>query len=108
MAGIKKGGLVGDEPCDFEKPATARAGVRMHINHMAAYTGKRPIGKPHNRFYDARAAPAPRAAEHPARSTAGSGCTSTTWPPTRARGPSANPTTVSTTPAPPRRRAGTG
>ncbi len=56
MAGIKKGGVVGDEPRDFEKPATARAGVRMHINHMAAYTGKRPIGTPHDRFYDARAA----------------------------------------------------
>ena len=56
MAGIKKGGIVGDEPRDFEKPATARAGVRMHINHMAAYTGKRPIGAPHDRFYDARAA----------------------------------------------------
>jgi len=56
MAGIKKGGNVGDEPRDFEKPATARAGVRMHVNHMAAYTGKRPIGTPHDRFYDARAA----------------------------------------------------
>jgi flagellum-specific peptidoglycan hydrolase FlgJ len=56
MAGIKKGGAVGDEPRDFEKPATARAGVRMHINHMAAYTGKKPIGTPHDRFYDARAA----------------------------------------------------
>jgi hypothetical protein len=54
MAGIKKGGIVGDEPRDFEKPATARAGVRMHINHMAAYTGKKPIGKPHDRYYDAR------------------------------------------------------
>jgi flagellum-specific peptidoglycan hydrolase FlgJ len=56
MAGIKKGGNVGDEPRDFERPATAKAGVRMHINHMAAYTGKRPIGKPHDRYYDARAA----------------------------------------------------
>lgn len=56
MAGIKKGGDVGDKPHDFEKPATARAGVRMHINHMAAYTGKKPIGKPHDRFYEARAA----------------------------------------------------
>lgn len=56
MAGIKKGGDVGDEPKDFERPKTARAGVRMHINHMAAYTGKKPIGKPHDRFYDARAA----------------------------------------------------
>lgn len=56
MAGIKKGGIVGDRPRDFERPRTARQGVRMHINHMAAYTGQRPIGKPHARFYDARAA----------------------------------------------------
>jgi flagellum-specific peptidoglycan hydrolase FlgJ len=56
MAGIKKGGDVGDDPKDFEVPPTAYEGVRMHVNHMAAYTGKRPIGKPHDRFYDARAA----------------------------------------------------
>jgi hypothetical protein len=56
MAGIKKGGPVGDDPKDFEVPPTAYEGVRMHINHMAAYTGKRPIGKPHDRFYEARAA----------------------------------------------------
>jgi flagellum-specific peptidoglycan hydrolase FlgJ len=56
MAGIKKGGEVGDDPKDFEMPPTAYQGVRMHVNHMAAYTGKRPIGKPHERFYDARAA----------------------------------------------------
>ena len=56
MAGIKKGGAVGDRPRDFEVPRTAYEGVRMHVNHMAAYTGKRPIGKPHDRFYDARAA----------------------------------------------------
>jgi hypothetical protein len=56
MAGVKKGGAVGDGPKDFEVPPTAYQGVRMHVNHMAAYTGKRPIGKPHDRFYDARAA----------------------------------------------------
>jgi hypothetical protein len=56
MAGIKQGGAVGDGPSDFEVPKTPRAGVRMHVNHMAAYTGKKPIGKPHDRFYDARAA----------------------------------------------------
>jgi hypothetical protein len=56
MAGIKKGGAVGDGPSDFEVPKTSRAGVRMHVNHMAAYTGKKPLGKPHDRFYDARAA----------------------------------------------------
>lgn len=56
MAGIKKGGAVGDSPGDFERPATAYEGVRMHVNHMAAYTGKKPIGKPHPRYYDARAA----------------------------------------------------
>ena len=56
MAGIKKGGVVGDAPKDFERPETAFEGVRMHVNHMAAYTHKRPIGEPHDRFYDARAA----------------------------------------------------
>jgi hypothetical protein len=56
MAGIKKGGAVGDGPKDFEVPPTAYQGVRMHVNHMAAYTGKKPIGKPHDRFHDARAA----------------------------------------------------
>jgi flagellum-specific peptidoglycan hydrolase FlgJ len=56
MAGIKKGGAVGDDPKDFEVPPTAYEGVRMHLNHMAAYTGKRSIGEPHDRFYDARAA----------------------------------------------------
>jgi Mannosyl-glycoprotein endo-beta-N-acetylglucosaminidase len=57
MAGIKKGGADrGDAPKDFEVPPTAYEGVRMHVNHMAAYTGKKPIGKPHDRFFDARAA----------------------------------------------------
>ncbi len=56
MAGIKKGGVVGDAPRDFERPRTAYEGVRMHVNHMAAYTGKKPIGRPHDRFHDARAA----------------------------------------------------
>ena len=56
MAGIKKGGEVSDDPKDFEVPPTAYEGVRMHVNHMAAYAGKRPIGEPHDRFYDARAA----------------------------------------------------
>ena len=56
MADIKKGGIVGDGPRDFKRPRTARQGVRMHINHMAPYTGKRLLGKPHNRFHDARAA----------------------------------------------------
>jgi hypothetical protein len=57
MSGIKKGGADrGDDPKDFEVPPTAYEGVRMHVNHMAAYTGKWPIGEPHDRFYDARAA----------------------------------------------------
>lgn len=56
MAGIKKGGDVGDAPSDFERPTTAYQGVRMHVNHMAAYTGMEPVGTPHDRFYDARAA----------------------------------------------------
>jgi flagellum-specific peptidoglycan hydrolase FlgJ len=56
MAGIKNGGAVRDRPKDFEVPQNAREGVRMHANHMAAYTGKRAIGKPHDRYYEARAA----------------------------------------------------
>ena len=57
MAGIKKGGVDrGDDPKDFEVPPSAYQGVRMHVNHMAAYTGKRPIGEPHDRFYDASTA----------------------------------------------------
>jgi flagellum-specific peptidoglycan hydrolase FlgJ len=57
MAGIKKGGADrGDDPKDFEVPPSAYEGVRVHVNHMAAYTGKWPVGKPHDRFYDARAA----------------------------------------------------
>lgn len=56
MAGIKKGGNVGDEPRDFERPATAYEGVRMHVNHMSAYTNRPTIGEPHARYYDARAA----------------------------------------------------
>jgi len=57
MAGIKKGGVDrGDDPKDFEVPPTAYEGVRMQVNHMAAYTGENPIGKPHDRFHDARAA----------------------------------------------------
>jgi flagellum-specific peptidoglycan hydrolase FlgJ len=56
MAGIKNGGAVRDRPKDFEKPPNAREGVRMHVNHMAAYTGKRAIGTPHDRYYEARAA----------------------------------------------------
>lgn len=55
MAGIKKGGATGDGPSDFEQPATAYEGVRMHVNHMAAYTGQQTIGTPHDRYYDARA-----------------------------------------------------
>jgi hypothetical protein len=57
MAGIKKGGEDrGDDPRDFEVPPSAYQGIRMHVNHMAAYTGQMPIGEPHDRFYDARAA----------------------------------------------------
>ena len=55
MAGIKKGGAVGDRPKDFLVPRTARKGVRVHVNHMATYVGKKPIGVAHARYYDARA-----------------------------------------------------
>ncbi|WP_162924711.1 glucosaminidase domain-containing protein [Rubrobacter indicoceani] len=56
MAGIKKGGSVGDEPRDFERPKNAYQGVRMHVNHMAAYTNRKTVGKPHDRYYDAKSA----------------------------------------------------
>jgi Mannosyl-glycoprotein endo-beta-N-acetylglucosaminidase len=56
MAGIKKDGAVRDRPEDFEVAPNASEGVRMHVNHMAAYTGERVIGTPHDRYYEARAA----------------------------------------------------
>jgi hypothetical protein len=56
MAGIKKDGAVRDRPKDFEVVPNASEGVRMHVNHMAAYTGKRAVGTPHDRYYEARAA----------------------------------------------------
>ena len=56
MAGVKKGGDVGDAPKDFEQPRTPYGGVRMHVNHMIAYTGQRPLGTPHDRYSDARSA----------------------------------------------------
>lgn len=54
MAGIKKRNATGDAPRDFERPKTAHQGVRMHVNHMAAYTNKKPLGKPHGRYYVVR------------------------------------------------------
>jgi hypothetical protein len=54
MAGVKKRNATGDEPRDFERPATAYEGVRMHVNHMAAYTNRPTIGTPHGRYYVAR------------------------------------------------------
>jgi hypothetical protein len=69
LAGIKKGVAVGDEPKDFEVPPTPYAGVKMHLNHMAAYTGKRPIGSPHDRSPRTTATTSPA----PPRRAAGGG-----------------------------------
>lgn len=50
-AGIKTAVSSGDEPGDHEQFATPEDGVRAHFNHMAAYTGLKPIGEPHDRYY---------------------------------------------------------
>jgi len=50
-AGIKTAVSSGDEPEDHEQFATPEDGVRAHFNHMAAYTGLKPIGEPHDRYY---------------------------------------------------------
>ena len=49
-AGIKKANATGDEPEDHEEFATPEDGVRAHFNHMSAYVGLAPIGKPHDRY----------------------------------------------------------
>jgi hypothetical protein len=56
MAGIKKGGEVGDAPRDFEvpRPPTRASGCTSTTWPPTRTRG--PIGEPHDRFYDARAA----------------------------------------------------
>ncbi len=49
-AGIKKGGVNGDEPEDHEEFASPEDGVRAHFNHMGAYVGISPVGETHDRY----------------------------------------------------------
>lgn len=56
MAGIKKGGDVGDEPRDFLVPATAELGAHIQAQHARAYSGKPHLKPVHARYFDAYAA----------------------------------------------------
>lgn len=56
LAGIKKGGIVGDEPIDFEVPKTPEAGAHMQANHGRAYGLKPAVAPAHARYSDAYAA----------------------------------------------------
>jgi len=49
-AGIKKGGVNGNEPEDHEEFASPEDGVRAHFNHMGAYVGISPVGETHDRY----------------------------------------------------------
>lgn len=50
FAGIKKWGLNGDDPDDYEEFESVKEGVRAHFNHMCAYVGLSPVGEPHGRY----------------------------------------------------------
>ncbi len=50
FAGIKKWGLNGDDPDDYEEFESIKEGVRAHFNHMCAYIGLPPVGNPHGRY----------------------------------------------------------
>jgi hypothetical protein len=54
----------------------------MHINHMAAYTGKKPIGTPHDRFCEA---PGPRWRSAGTGSVTSSASSAASGPPTPPR-----------------------
>ncbi len=49
-AGIKISSPSGDRAEDHETFETAKEGIRAHFNHMCAYVGLAPIGKPHERY----------------------------------------------------------
>lgn len=51
FAGIKIKNPVGDRKKDHEAFPTIDDGIRAHFNHISAYVGKNPIGKPHDRYY---------------------------------------------------------
>ncbi len=51
-AGIKiRQGGANEDINAHESFATPEDGVRAHFNHLAAYTGLEPIGRPHRRYY---------------------------------------------------------
>ena len=50
-AGIKTRDASGDEPEDHEQFSSPEEGVRAHYNHICAYIGQNPIGRPHGRYY---------------------------------------------------------
>lgn len=49
-AGIKIRSPQGDRAEDHETFETVEEGVRAHFNHMCAYVGLAPVGKPHERY----------------------------------------------------------
>jgi len=51
FAGIKIRNPVGDRKEDFERFTSIDDGVRAHFNHMSAYVGIDPIGRPHPRYF---------------------------------------------------------
>ncbi|RKD31204.1 N-acetylmuramoyl-L-alanine amidase [Thermohalobacter berrensis] len=51
FAGIKTKNPKGDRTEDHESFPTMEDGIRAHFNHIAAYIGVNPIGKPHDRYY---------------------------------------------------------
>lgn len=51
FAGIKIKNPTGDKTYDHESFPTVEDGVRAHFNHISAYVGIDPIGKPHDRYY---------------------------------------------------------
>lgn len=56
-AGIKVGGSNGDSPEDYEQFASPEEGVRGHYNHISAYVGLQPVGKPHDRYHSVKSMP---------------------------------------------------
>ena len=56
LAGIKKGGIVGDEPKDFEVLPTPHSGAHMQANLGRAYALKPAVEPVHARYADAYAA----------------------------------------------------
>ncbi len=49
-AGILKKDSKSSDSDGYEKFSNPEEGVRAHFNHMAAYTGLKPIGEPHDRY----------------------------------------------------------